>query len=102
MKKTLFTFACSFSTLLIFSQRAGKDHVCNLGVEINSNFSRASRVDSVIRAYSPEFLPGVSVAVYSASEGWWADAAGYANKENNLAMDNCHLQYLQSITKSYM
>ena len=47
-------------------------------------------------------LPGASVAVYSETEGWWAEAQGYADLEKKLPMTNCHLQYLQSVSKSYM
>ena len=47
-------------------------------------------------------LPGASVAVYSEQEGWWAGAQGYADLEKNVPMTNCHLQYLQSVSKSYM
>ena len=47
-------------------------------------------------------IPGASVAVYSEKEGWWAGAQGYADLEKKLPMTNCHLQYLQSISKSYM
>jgi len=43
----------------------------------------------------------VAVAIYS-DEGWWTSAAGVAKIENNLAMQSCHLQYLQSIAKTYM
>jgi len=40
--------------------------------------------------------------VYSETEGWWAGAQGYASVENKTPMQNCHLQYLQSIAKTYM
>ena len=82
------------------SKKAGR--ACELGVTINKSYSKASALDSVIGKYTPALLPGVSLAVYSEAEGWWASAQGYAKKENKTPMDNCHLQYIQSVSKMYM
>ncbi|QHT71944.1 beta-lactamase family protein [Rhodocytophaga rosea] len=46
-------------------------------------------------------IPGVSLAVYS-PDGWWASAAGLAKIEDNTLMQPCHLQYTQSVSKTYM
>ena len=59
-------------------------------------------LDSILTHYTTNALPGVSLAVYSEKEGWWASARGYANSEKKIPMQNCHLQYLQSVSKSYM
>ena len=55
-----------------------------------------------MKHYTTNALPGVSLAVYTEKEGWWASAQGYANVEKKIPMQNCHLQYLQSVSKSYM
>jgi len=75
---------------------------CNQDIIINKNYSKATTLDSIMTYYTTNALPGVSVAVYSEKEGWWAGARGYANLEQKIPMDNCHLQYLQSVSKSFM
>lgn len=75
---------------------------CDLGVSLNGNFSKALVLDSIMRSYTTNLLPGVSIAVYSESEGWWAGSKGYADVETKTPMQNCHLQYLQSISKTYV
>jgi D-alanyl-D-alanine carboxypeptidase len=46
-------------------------------------------------------VPGVALAVYS-EDGIWSMAKGLAKIETNTPMQICHLQYLQSISKTYM
>lgn len=75
---------------------------CDPGVTLNMSYSKAGKLDSLMKHYTSNALPGVALAVYSEQEGWWAGAQGYANVEKKIAMENCHLQYLQSISKSYM
>ena len=75
---------------------------CEPGVTLNMSYSKAGQLDSLMKHYTSNALPGVSLAVYSEQEGWWAGAQGYANVEKKIPMQNCHLQYLQSISKSYM
>jgi D-alanyl-D-alanine carboxypeptidase len=75
---------------------------CDLTVGINKYYSKAPALDSIMSYYTTGILPGVSVAVYHAGEGWWAGSKGYADLEKKLPMENCHLQYLQSVSKTYM
>src|SRR6188472_2809493 len=75
---------------------------CKSEVAINGAFSKATALDSILKHYTHNMLPGASVAVYSETEGWWIGAQGYADLEKKLPMTNCHLQYLQSVSKSYM
>jgi D-alanyl-D-alanine carboxypeptidase len=99
----------SISTLILFTvilanAQHGKNSGanCDLGIVINSNFPRASALDSIMNVYTTNLLPGVSIAVYSEAGGWWAGAKGYASIENKIPMQNCHLQYIQSISKTYL
>lgn len=46
-------------------------------------------------------IPGCAMAVYS-PQGWWTGAAGYAKIEDRRPMQPCYLQYLQSVSKTYM
>jgi D-alanyl-D-alanine carboxypeptidase len=75
---------------------------CKQAVAFNSAYSKSKMLDSILKHYTDNILPGVSVAVYSEAEGWWLGAQGYADLEKKLPMTNCHLQYLQSVSKSYM
>jgi len=75
---------------------------CNQDIVFNKGYSKATTLDSIMIHYTTDGLPGVSVAVFTEKEGWWAGARGYASLEQKIPMDNCHLQYLQSVSKSYM
>ncbi len=82
-----------------FKNSAGN---CDLGVSINTNYSKARSLDSIMSHYTNNSMPGLSLAVYSEKEGWWAGSQGYASVESKAPMENCHLQYLQSVSKTYM
>jgi len=103
MKKFFISALMLSVALLSKAQPAKPEQVnCDLGVSLNANFSKALKLDSVMRSFTTNLLPGVSIAVYSESEGWWAGSQGYADVENKIPMQNCHLQYLQSVSKTYM
>jgi len=99
MKKILISCLITISALSFFGQTPKN---CKPEVTINDAYSKAAVLDSVLKHYTTNMLPGASVAVYSETEGWWAGAQGYADLEKKLPMTNCHLQYLQSVSKSYM
>ncbi len=46
-------------------------------------------------------VPGIVMSVIS-QKGYWESAAGWASIEQKQVMQTCHLQYLQSISKTYM
>ncbi|HEX4372942.1 MAG TPA: serine hydrolase domain-containing protein [Puia sp.] len=71
-------------------------------VSINKNFSKASALEDIMKRYTTNGLPGVSVAVYTESEGWWTGCAGYSKIETKTMMTDSDLQYLQSVAKTYM
>jgi D-alanyl-D-alanine carboxypeptidase len=75
---------------------------CDGQVAINHAYTKADTVQKILERYVKLGVPGAVVAVYSPAEGWWATAKGFAKVENNTPMELCHLQYLQSIAKSYM
>lgn len=103
MKKLLLFTIMACGCLLATGQytRQGKASQ-DLGVTLNPAFSKAAKLDSILKRYAPAILPAVSIAVYSEAEGWWASAAGYANVKQKTPMNNYHLQYLQSVAKMYM
>ena len=75
---------------------------CELGVTLNDKYSKAAVLDSIMKHYTDDAMPALALAVYSEKEGWWAGAQGYASVETKEPMENCHLQYLQSVSKTYM
>jgi D-alanyl-D-alanine carboxypeptidase len=102
MKKILFSAFILISALVTMAQTSKKtEHGCE-ALALNRNYLKAATLDSIMQYYTKHGLPGLSMAVYSETEGWWASAQGYANLETKTPMDNCHLQYLQSVSKTYM
>jgi len=99
MKKILFLGLVTIYALSTFGQTPEN---CKPAVTINNAYSKAKALDTILKHFTNNMLPGASVAVYSETEGWWAGAEGYADLEKKLPMTNCHLQYLQSVSKSYM
>lgn len=65
-------------------------------------FSKADSLQAIMNRYTAAGIPGVSLAVYTEAEGWWAGAAGYAKVETKTPMNTRHLQYIQSVSKTYM
>ena len=104
MKKIIFFGLLSTFASVAWGQ-AGKliGQNCDLNVTINKNYSKARAMDSIMKRYSDSaVVPGISFAVYNEQEGWWASAHGYADVDKKIPMNSCHLQYLQSVSKTYM
>jgi D-alanyl-D-alanine carboxypeptidase len=75
---------------------------CIPGELINGHYSKADSLHSIMKRWTQAGLPGVAMAIYTEKEGWWAGAEGYSKMETKQPMENCNLQYLQSISKTYM
>jgi len=102
MKSILIFAIFSLTVLFSNSQPVKNAASCNLDVTINHSFSKAAVLDSLLKRYSMNGLPGATLAVFTEAEGWWAGAQGYARLENKTPMENCHLQYIQSVSKTYL
>ena len=102
MKSILIFAIFSLTVLFSNSQPVKNAASCNLDVTINHSFSKAAVLDSLLKRYSMNGLPGAALAVFTEAEGWWAGAQGYARLENKTPMENCHLQYIQSVSKTYL
>lgn len=76
-------------------------NACTLNEVINVSYSKANQLQNLMDKYSTNGLPGVAIAVYS-PEGFWASASGYAKLENKTLLQPCHLQYSQSVSKTYL
>ena len=68
---------------------------------INPNYSKANEMSKTVEELVNQGIPGCAMAIYS-DEGWWNTASGFAKIEDKTQMQTCHLQYLQSVSKTYM
>lgn len=75
---------------------------CQESTPLTTTYSKATLVQQLIDKYTKAGLPGIALAVYTPREGYWATASGYANIETKTPMQLCHLQYGQSVAKTYM
>jgi len=75
---------------------------CTSGILLNTAFPKAAVLQAVLDKYTAAGVPGVSIAVYNEDLGWWTGVSGYARIESKTPMTPCHLQYLQSVSKTYM
>ncbi len=57
---------------------------------------------AIFEKYLDMGIPGLAMSVYSESTGMWSYAAGFANKEEEVALSTQHVHYLQSVSKTYM
>jgi D-alanyl-D-alanine carboxypeptidase len=94
----------AFTLLAAISLKAqnSQNENAGLNISINDHYAKADSLKAIMKRYAEAGLPGVAMAVYSEKDGWWAGAEGYANIEKKKAMQNSNLQYLQSVSKSYM
>src|SRR5690349_12105750 len=65
----------------------------------SGRYSQSDAVKTVMNKLV-ETVPGAAIAVWS-SDGLWEFSAGYAKLETKTPMKSCHLQYLQSVSKTY-
>jgi len=75
---------------------------CTATATINPAYSKATQLENILQKYTAQGIPGATVALYSPAEGYWAGAAGLAKIEDRTPMQICHLQYGQSVTKTYL
>ena len=70
MKEILILAVFITGSVLLNGQSVKKTGAnCELGIKINTSFSKAAALDSVMQSYSPALLPGTAIALYSEAEG---------------------------------
>lgn len=74
---------------------------CASGDSINVNHPKAAALQALMDEYTALGIPGIAIAIRS-DEGYWAGASGFAKIEEDILMEPCHLQYSQSVAKTYM
>lgn len=74
---------------------------CTFTETINPDYSKAASLQAIIDKYTKVGIPGIVIATWT-PEGYWASASGYSKIETKMPMQACHLQYSQSVAKTYM
>jgi len=99
---------CKLLTLLSFSILSCKSvkmevdtKRCSTSYERNENHPKAEKLQEKLDEITALEVPGAVIAIKDGS-GTWASAAGFAKTENSLPMELCHLQFGQSVAKTYM
>lgn len=65
---------------------------------INENHPKAAAIQAKIEEYIGRGIPGLSVLVND-DDGFWIASAGFADIENQIPMQPCHINKLGSVTK---
>lgn len=94
------TFLISLNILNVYSQ-LGPDDSCITGITFNPDYRNAEKVQKSLNDLINSGIPGTAIAVYKDGM-WWISSTGYASIKHRVKMHPCHLQYLQSISKTYM
>ena len=63
---------------------------------------KAVAISALFDKYLEMGIPGLAISIYSEATGLWSYAAGYANLENKVPLEEEHVHYLQSVSKTYM
>jgi D-alanyl-D-alanine carboxypeptidase len=105
MKTIVHTFTVTSLMVVLIGCKVSRQNAivissCTEAQEQIQSYTRAADVNNALEKIIRSGVPGVALAVYS-SEGWWETATGLADIESNLPMQTCHLQYLQSVSKTY-
>src|ERR1700744_4027715 len=101
MKRIFLSIAViAFTAISLKAQNVKKEY--NIDVSINEHYAKSDSLHAIMKRYIKGGLPGVAIATYSEKDGWWAGAEGYEKVETKSPMQNGNLQYLQSISKTYM
>ena len=98
MKRFFLSVAVIMFTAI--SLKAQKNNSIN--VSVNEHYAKSDSLHAIMKRYTKAGLPGVAIAIYSEKDGWWAGAEGYEKVETKSPMQNDNLQYLQSVSKTYM
>lgn len=68
---------------------------------INETHPKGAQIQAIMDKYIAKGLPGMTVLIND-DNGFWYASAGYADLENGIKMQPCHINKLGSITKMMM
>src|SRR5688572_6646730 len=66
----------------------------------STGYDKAAQVQAILDRYTTEGVTGVGIAVITPTQEW-TSASGFAKIEDQTEMVPCHLQYSQSVAKTY-
>ena len=95
-------FSTVVTVILASTSIQAQKNACAQGITLSQNYSKATQLQSIMDSGTVKGIPGISLALYSPTEGWWAGVSGYSKLESKKPMNICTLQYLQSVAKTYM
>lgn len=98
INKTVFFFLFSGLCACADLDMTKRSASCNAGSA--TGYDKAAAVQSIMDKYTAEGVTGVSVAVKTSTQQW-TGSAGFAKIEDKTVMQTCHLQYSQSVAKTY-
>jgi D-alanyl-D-alanine carboxypeptidase len=103
MKHTFYIFLASILVLCGCKRMAldSETNSCFSTEVINASHSKAIKIQQILNEIVQEGIPGVAIAIHT-NEGYWSGASGLAKIETKEPMQICHLQYGQSVAKTYM
>lgn len=65
---------------------------------VNTSHPKGAKIQAVMDKYIAKGIPGMSILIHD-NDGFWINSAGFADLENNIPMQPCHISKLGSITK---
>ena len=101
MKKNSLIIGVCFLVLSCTKSFIKPSAVCVDDPDLTSNshlHPKANELDNVLTKYYSKEIPGVTILVND-SNGTWVGAMGYADIENQISMQPCHIIKTGSITK---
>ena len=73
----------------------------NQGISISTDHPKAAALQAKIDEYIAKGIPGITLLI-SDEDGTWISSGGYADIENGILMEPCHINKLGSVTKMMM
>ena len=67
-------------------------------IQSSINHPKGNTLQNILESYTAEGIPGITLLIAD-SNGVWAGSAGYADLQNNIKMQPCHILKPGSVTK---
>ncbi len=75
---------------------------CAFTSTMENRYLKKDSLEKMLAKYAQLGIPGLAMAIYTPASGYWGTSAGFAKIETRTPMQICHLQYLQSVSKTYL
>ncbi len=95
-------------TLLIFSFSSCTEEEelrTDANIDCSADFQdhpNANRFQSIVDDYAADGFVGMTVLIDHPSDGLWMGSSGFADIEDNIKMNPCHLHHVASLYKTYI